>query len=219
MKKYKLKKRKVYTFKELLPSIAFIFFIIFILTGIIKSINWNLEQDIKIKENQRKILYNELNDVKKDNYELNVKLDELIKENQEIRTDDEEKLSYKEKMFKAIKEASEEFDVPEGLILGIAKAESSMGENFYNEYDKDNCHNWWGLKGGNTNKRIETEDSYLRCFNNEISGARTVAKTLRNYYLDEGKDTPEKIAYKWIGSEHCSTHCKNWINNVKKYYK
>jgi len=122
----------------------------------------------------------------------------------------------------AIKNASKEFNVPEWLLLGIANAESGMGKYFYKEYDRDNCHNWWGLKGGNMVNR--NDGSYLRCFVDESAGARTMAKTLRNYYLDEGKDDAMKICQKWIGAKFANkkdanglTHCTNWVSNVNKY--
>ena len=113
-----------------------------------------------------------------------------------------------------IMSASKEFDVDPKLILGIAKAESSYGRYFVNPADKE-CNNLWGLKGGNTALRIKNEGSYIRCFNDKLAGARTVAKTLRNYYLDEGKDTPEKICQKWIGSKYASIKCDEWVANVK----
>jgi hypothetical protein len=128
-----------------------------------------------------------------------------------------------EAMDLAIYNASIEFDVPEWLILGIANAESAMGKSFAHSYDF-NCHNWWGLKGGNMTKR--QDGSYLRCFISDEAGARTVAKTLRLYYLDEGRDTPEKICQKWIGSTFANveqdngyTHCENWVYNVNQYNK
>jgi len=122
----------------------------------------------------------------------------------------------------AIRNASIEFNVPEWLIIGIANAESGLGKHFAVDYDRDNCHNWWGLKGGNMARRAD--GSYLRCFIDEESGARTVAKALRNYYLDEGRDTPEKICQKWIGGKFANkpagngkTHCENWVSNVNKF--
>ena len=78
-----------------------------------------------------------------------------------------------------------------------------------------NCHQWWGLKHPDSNimKIRISEGSWLRCLNNELSGARTIAKTLRLYYLDEGKITPEQISAKWVGR-----YSENWIKNVRKYY-
>jgi len=117
-----------------------------------------------------------------------------------------------------IENAAIEFNVPALLIYGIANAESGLGKYFYNPYDKDNCFNLWGLKGGKTPERIKNENSYLRCFNDYTAGARTIAKTLRLYYLDEGRTTAEAICQKWIGATHAEANCPDWIKNVKKYY-
>lgn len=126
-------------------------------------------------------------------------------------------------MGKAIEQASKEFGVPATLIVGIARAESNLGKHFFNPYDFK-CSNWWGLKGGNMKNR--KDGSSLRCFNDEVAGARTVAKTLKDHYLDEGRDTPSKICQKWIGAKFANkkqsngyTHCENWVATVAKYHK
>lgn len=103
----------------------------------------------------------------------------------------------------------------QGLMIGIANAESSLGKNYAVDYDA-NCHNWWGLKGGRTAER--EDGSYLRCFYSDEAGARTMAKTLKLYYLNEGKDTPEKIVAKYVGATWGQYH-DTWVNNVKKYAK
>ena len=118
------------------------------------------------------------------------------------------------KMEKAIMEAAEEFRVPASLIIGIANAESSLGTKFVHPYDYK-CHNLWGLKGGNMVRR--RDGSSLRCFIDERAGARTMAKTLRLYYLDEGRDTPEEIVNKYVGSKWSVYH-DTWVGNVKKYF-
>ena len=118
------------------------------------------------------------------------------------------------KMEKAIIEASAEFNVPAELIVGIANAESTLGTKFVHPYDYK-CHNLWGLKGGNMAKR--RDGSSLRCFIDERAGARTMAKTLRLYYLDEGRDTPEEIVNKYVGSKWSVYH-DTWVSNVKKYF-
>jgi len=118
-------------------------------------------------------------------------------------------------MGQEIWEASQEFGTPWELIVGIANAESSLGTNFYKEFDR-NCFNLWGLKGGNLKYR--KDGSSLRCFINEKAGARTVAKTLRLYYLDEGRETAKEICQKWVGGKFSKTHCDSWVKNVQKFY-
>jgi len=157
------------------------------------------------------------------------RLEAIQAENEELRQENELLATYDEEFAKlgnmgvAIKEAGLEFgeDAEEavklqGLMLGIANAESTMGTKFVVEYDKENCHNWWGLKGGNMTSR--NDGSSLRCFLSDEAGARTIAKTLKLYYLDEGKDTPEKIVVKYVGSNWGQYH-DHWLANVKKYTK
>lgn len=124
-------------------------------------------------------------------------------------------------MGQAIKRAGIEFGDGEneqakliGLMIGIANAESTLGTKYVVEYDK-NCHNWWGLKGGNMTKR--EDGSSLRCFISDDAGARTIAKTLKLYYLDEGRDTPDKIVTKYVGSKWSQYH-NVWVQNVSKYF-
>lgn len=153
--------------------------------------------------------------------QIRAKNEESKKDNEVLNKYEKELASLGE-MGTAIKNASIEFgqDADEavliqGLMLGIANAESSMGKNFHVEYDKK-CFNWWGLKGGRMTER--TDGSSLRCFVSAEAGARTMAKTLKLYYLNEGKDTPEKIVTKYVGSNWGQYH-DQWVANVKKYAK
>lgn len=148
---------------------------------------------------------------------------EALKEDQLILNTYKEELDALGTMGEAIRKAGIEFGQSaeeavqlQGLMLGIANAESSLGKNFVVDYDKYNCHNWWGLKGGNMTNR--DDGSSLRCFISDEAGARTMAKTLKLYYLNEGKDTPEKIVTKYVGSYWGKYH-DVWVNNVKKYLK
>lgn len=142
---------------------------------------------------------------------------ELTEEKQEpLKIEDLHIINIEQRWIEPIENAAKEFGVDPLLIYGIANAESGLGKYFYNEYDRENCFNLWGLKGGNTAKRIAKEGSYLRCFNDEVAGARTIAKTLRLYYLDEGRDTPEKICQKWVGAKFAKTHCSIWVENVNE---
>jgi len=147
---------------------------------------------------------------------------EDLKQENEILARYDKELASLGSMGQAIKKAGEEFgqDADEavklqGLMIGIANAESSLGKKYHVAYDA-NCHNWWGLKGGNMEKR--EDGSYLRCFISDEAGARTMAKTLKLYYLNEGKDTPEEIVKKYVGSTWGTYH-DQWVANVQKYVK
>ena len=171
-------------------------------------------------------LTQEQNAVQRAIVEDTARLDALRGQNEAMQEDQETMQTYAGDlanlgtMGEAIRKASEEFGQNadeavqlQGLMLGIAKAESSLGKNYANAYDV-NCHNWWGLKGGNMTKR--GDGSSLRCFINDEAGARTMAKTLKLYYLNEGKDTPEKIVVKYVGSKWGIYH-DQWVANVKTY--
>lgn len=146
---------------------------------------------------------------------------ELTKELQTMM-DYENDLKKLGSMGQAIKLATEEFgkgsaeiNKLRGLMIGIANAESSLGTKYHVAYDVK-CHNWWGLKGGNMARR--GDGSSLRCFVDDVAGARTMAKTLKLYYLNEGKDTPEEIVKKYVGQKWGIYH-DQWVANVKKYTK
>ena len=152
---------------------------------------------------------------------IKAKNEVIIEEAQTLSAYDEE-LAKLGVMGREIKEASIEFGADadeavklQGLMIGIANAESSLGKKYHVAYDA-NCHNWWGLKGGNMAKR--GDGSSLRCFINEEAGARTMAKTLKLYYLNEGKDTPDKIVVKYVGTKFGQYH-DQWVANVQKYVK
>lgn len=125
----------------------------------------------------------------------------------------EEQIHETSLMEAAITYAALQYDVPRGLLVGIAHAESSYGRNFHIKSDVT-CSNWWGIKGG----PARTDGSYIRCFTDPIAGATTVAKALRLYYLDEGRISAAQICQKWIGSIHADKHCPNWIATVTRHY-
>lgn len=117
-------------------------------------------------------------------------------------------LTFETAMHKEIHDAAIEFNVPESLILGIAKAESSMGTHYAHDYDY-NCHNWWGIR------KVRDDGSYLRCFNDDRAGARTAASLLSRRYVSQGLNTPEEICPVWIGPAFAKQNCPHWIENVK----
>lgn len=98
----------------------------------------------------------------------------------------------------AIDHAASKWNVPRALIFGIANAESSLGKNARG-------FNAWGIK--KNEKQFKTYSSWEE-------GADDVARILRNFYLDEGKNTPDKIMMKYVGY-----YSADWLKNVYQFYK
>jgi len=115
----------------------------------------------------------------------------------------------------AMRESSEIYNIPIETYVGIANAESTLGKNFFNPEDK-NCHNWWGIRKVRITEK--GNKSWLKCYRNEREGAMDFGRLMRNYYFDEGLDTPEEIVRKYVGNKWTQNH-EGWINNVKKYWK
>lgn len=113
-------------------------------------------------------------------------------------------------MLDAMKRASQEFQVPLDLLIGIANAESSLGTSFQLHYDHS-CNYWWGIR------KAREDGSYLRCFMSEKAGASIAAKLLRNHCLDEGYTTVEDICRKWIGHKASEMRCASWVRDVRQY--
>lgn len=210
---YKRKRRKLKRSKNIKKYILMVVFLL-----IIPAIT------ILYHADSLQTAHNELLESISDNSTINILIErrEADKAQKERLSKYDETLAKLGTMGEAIKRSGIEFGENEdeqlrliGLMIGIANAESSLGKNFVVEYDK-NCHNWWGLKGGNMTKRAD--GSSLRCFISEDAGARTIAKTLKLYYLDEGRTTPEKIVTKYVGAKWTQYH-DVWVGNVNKFYK
>ena len=78
---------------------------------------------------------------------------------------------------------SDKYGIDYRLIPAIAMAESGGGKNI----PKDSYNAWgWGIYGENVVK-----------FKNWEEGIERVAKSLKEDYIDQGLDTPEKIMPKW----------------------
>lgn len=93
-----------------------------------------------------------------------------------------------------IDKASEYFRVPVEIFIGISYAESSH---------KDfKCYNPWGI--GNDGPK---------CFDNWEHSVNEFARLIRYYYLDEGRNTPEKILMKYVAWDN-----PDWIKNVRAYW-
>ncbi len=145
-----------------------------------------------------------------------------VQQKKEITGKYDKQLEQLGNMGKEIHLAAEEFggdkhsERLKGLLIGIAKAESSLGTKFYKTYDF-NCHNYWGIR------KVRNDGSYLRCFSDDKAGARTAASLLMRLYINMGLDTPEKIVKKWVGPINGTVikaeNHKWWLNNVNAYYK
>ena len=94
-----------------------------------------------------------------------------------------------------IERASNRYDIPVEVFMGIASAESSF------KYFK--CYNPWGI--GNNGPR---------CYDNWEHSVNDFGRVIRKYYFNEGLDTPEKILMKYVGWENL-----HWIRNVKEYWR
>lgn len=107
--------------------------------------------------------------------------------------------------------AARKAEVNYTLIIGIAYAESSLGRAFYQDYDKDNCSNFWGIKAS-TPTGQRADGSWLRCYLAPEYGINSMAQLLARGYKNM---TPEQMVCKYVGKS-CSP---SWVKNVNKYYK
>jgi len=102
---------------------------------------------------------------------------------------------------------SKEKGVSWRIVIGIAEAESNMGENFVYDYDH-NCHNYWGIKpvGGRRD-----DGSYLRCYFEDENGVNSIIGLLERRYKGQ---TPEEMCGVYV------VPCNgNWLNTINKFYK
>jgi len=94
------------------------------------------------------------------------------------------------------------------LIVGIAKAESNLGTDFYHWKDYKN-NNFWGIKpqGG-----IREDGSYLAWYNTPEDGVNEMARLIKENYIDKGYDTIDKIVVRYVGRD--SATWKGTVNSV-----
>lgn len=94
------------------------------------------------------------------------------------------------------------------LIVGIAKAESNLGTDFYHWKDYKNF-NYWGIKpqGG-----IREDGSYLRWYATPQEGVDQMARLIKENYIDQGYDTIDKIVVRYVGRD--SDTWKSTVNGV-----
>lgn len=92
--------------------------------------------------------------------------------------------------------ASQHYDLPIGLYLGVANAESSF-KNFKG-------FNPWGIM---VNGSVRQYDSWEQSVNG-------FSQLIKYYYLEQGMVTAEQIMPTYVGYRSDA-----WLANVKKYYK
>lgn len=95
--------------------------------------------------------------------------------------------------------ASEYYDLPLELYVGIANAESSL-RNY-------RCYNPWGIDTGKGNDP--------RCYNHWEHSVNGFSQLIKYYYLEENRITPEQLRDKYVGYNIGDS---NWSNNVRVYY-
>ena len=105
-----------------------------------------------------------------------------------------------------IVDIANEYEVSWRIIIGIARAESSLGRAFVYEYDH-NCHNYWGIKppGGRRD-----DGSYLRCYYTDENGITSIAALLSRRYKDQ---TPEEMCGIYVVP--CN---ENWLGTINEYF-
>jgi len=102
--------------------------------------------------------------------------------------------------------ANNKYGVDPYLVIGIAKAESSLGTDFYHWKDYKN-YNYWGIKpsGG-----IRQDGSYLKWYKNKEEAVNDICRLLKENYLNQGFNTIDKIVVKYVGNDS-----ENWKSTVK----
>lgn len=97
-----------------------------------------------------------------------------------------------------ILDASKYYNIPVGVFLGVANAESSF-KNFPN-----GTFNPFGIKPNNSLKGYSS-------WSHSING---FAQLIKYYYIEEGLDSCQKMMRKYVGYES-----SDWVNNCNQYYE
>lgn len=88
-----------------------------------------------------------------------------------------------EKIAQKVVEVSDHFGLDWRLLIAIAQQESNLGKKM-----PENCFNAWGYG-------IHSQGTL--CFNSWEEGIETVAKGIKEKYVDQGLSTPEAIMAKY----------------------
>ncbi len=97
-----------------------------------------------------------------------------------------------------IGEASQYFNIPIGIFLGIANAESSF------KHFPDGTYNPFGIKPNNSLKGYDNWEHSINGF----------SQLIKYYYIEEGLDSCQKIMRKYVGYQS-----DDWVRNCQKYYR
>ncbi len=104
-----------------------------------------------------------------------------------------------------------------GLLVGIAKKESSWGEHSPSKGGED-CYNYWGYKGAGGRG---TAMGYA-CFASREEAVETVGARLEKLVEKRASSDPSRLVTSWKCGNSCATHSKEsvskWVSDVHKYY-
>lgn len=104
-----------------------------------------------------------------------------------------------------------------GLLVGIAKKESSWGEHAPSKGGQD-CYNYWGYKGA---AGRGTSMGYA-CFSSREEAVEIVGNRLVKLVEKRASSEPSRLVTSWKCGNSCASHSKEsvskWVSDVHKYY-
>ena len=105
-----------------------------------------------------------------------------------------------------------------GLLVGIAKKESSWGEHAPSKGGED-CYNYWGYKGAGG----RGESMGYACFESREEAVETVGNRLERLVEKRASAEPSRLVTAWKCGDSCASHSKEsvakWISDVDQYYR
>ena len=104
-----------------------------------------------------------------------------------------------------------------GLIVGIAKKESSWGEHVPTKNGQD-CYNYWGYKGAGSRG---TGMGY-GCFGTPEEAVSAIGDRLQELVHKRKGSEPSRMVVAWKCGNSCAGHSdqsvKKWVSDVQQYY-
>lgn len=105
-----------------------------------------------------------------------------------------------------------------GLLVGIAKKESSWGEHSPSKGGQD-CYNYWGYKGAGG----RGASMGYACFESREEAVETVGNRLERLVEKRASSSPSQLVTSWKCGNSCAGHSKEsvskWISDVEQYYR